>query len=140
MNAVIIHPGWRKAPRIDEEVTVLLQEVIQQWVLSLEGGRRQLKLWRHRGGALNALPPDASAESPESHRQGVEVPEDGTEGPQEVDSKDEVETAQVDARTHDGEVLVADGDGHVPREPMTPETIAVGHRDPKLLPARRLKR
>ncbi|KAM3230846.1 hypothetical protein ACQJBY_061181 [Aegilops geniculata] len=140
MYPVIICAGGRKTLWLGEEVAVLLQKVLQERMLSLGGGHGQLKLRWYGRGAPNAVPPNAAAQAPEGHRQRVEVPKNVTEGPQEVDAKDEVEAAQVDARTGHGEVFPADGDGYVPCEAMAPEAIAVGHRDPKLLPACRLKR
>ena len=116
---------------------MLLQEVVQQRMLGLGGGRGQLE-WGRRRGASNALPPDAAAETPEGHRQGVEVPKDGTESPQEVDAEDEVEAAQVNVGACDGEVLVADNDGHVSCEPMAAEAVAISDGDLQLLPACRL--
>ena len=77
---------------------MLLQEVLQQWVRGLGGGRGKLKLRCRRRDTPDALPPDAATETPEGHRQGVEVPKDGPEGPQEVDVEDEVE-AQI-GRAH----------------------------------------
>ena len=39
-----------------------------------------------------------------------------------------------------GEVLVADDDGNMPRNPRAMEAITVSHGNLKLLPARRLER
>jgi hypothetical protein len=76
--------------------------------------------------------------APEGHRQGVEVPEDGSERPQKVDAKDEVEAAQVDAGARDDEVLVADGKGDVLDHPMAVEAVTVGHGHTEVIPACRL--
>ena len=137
MNTVVVDPGRRKALRLLKEITMLLQEVVQQRMLGLGGGRRQLERG-HRRGASNALPADAAAETPEGHRRGVEVPKDGTESPQKVDAEDEVETAQVDAGTRDGEVLVAESNRNVPSEPIASEAVTISDGDPQLLPSRRL--
>ena len=64
----------------------------------------------------------------------------GAEGPQEVDTEDEVEAAQVNAGARDGEVLIVDCDRYVSGNPMALEVITVSHGDPELLPARRLER
>ena len=138
MDTVIVHPDGRQALWLVEEVAVLLQEVGQEGMLGVSVGRGELEL-RCRGGASNALPPDAAALAPEGHRQGVEVPKDGAEGPQEVDAEDEVEAAQVDAGACDGEVLVADGERHVLRQSMAPKAVAVGHRDSEMISARWLE-
>jgi hypothetical protein len=45
------------------------------------------------------------------------VPKDGTQSAKEVDTKDDVETAEVDAKTADGEFLGADGHGELQATP-----------------------
>ena len=40
MNTVVVDPGRRKALGFRKKITVLLQEVIQQRMLGLRGGRR----------------------------------------------------------------------------------------------------
>ncbi|KAI4968289.1 hypothetical protein ZWY2020_057944 [Hordeum vulgare] len=77
-----------------------------------------------------------ASQPPECHREGVEVPHDGPEGPEKVHTEDEVETAEVNAGTANGKVFAPDGDGNVAGESMTLEAVTVGHRDPKALPAR----
>ena len=115
---MVTGPDWRQALRLVEEVTMLLQEAGQQGMLRVDSGGCQLRLRAHRVCAAHALPPDAATQALEDHRQGVEVPEDGTQGPEKVDAQDEVEAAQVDADAGDGEVLVADDDGNMPRNAL----------------------
>jgi hypothetical protein len=75
----------------------------------------------------------------EGHHEGVEVPQDWAEGPQEVHVEDEVEAAQVDAGARDGEVLIANGEGHVLRQPMAAQAVAVGHGHAEIIAARWLE-
>ena len=76
-------------------------------------------LERSRVRAAHALPEDAATLAPEGQRHGLEVPENGAQGPQEVDAEDEVEATQVEADACDGEVLGPDVDGDVTGDALT---------------------
>jgi hypothetical protein len=123
---------------LDEEVAVLLQELGQQGLLGLTVPRGELQLWC-RGGAPKALPPDMATLAREGHREGVEVPQDWAEGPQEIHVKDEVEASQVDASARDGEVLIADVEEHMLCQPMAAQVVAVGHGHAEIIAARWLE-
>ena len=110
---MVVRPHRRKALRLLEDGAVLLQEAVQQGLLGIRGGHQRVLLWRDRGGGAHALPADAATIAPESCRHGVEVPEDGPQGAELVDTEDAVEAAQVEADARDGERLAFDADGNV---------------------------
>ena len=67
----------------------------------------------------------------ERHAEVLEVPQDGSEGSEEFNTKDEVELAQTNAEAADGELLGANGEGHVASNPLARNTVAVGHQHPQ---------
>ena len=91
-------------------------------------------LGRDRVRAAHALPEDAATLEPEGQHHGLEVPENGAQGPQEVDAEDEVKAAQVKADACDGEVLGPDADGDVTGDALATQAIAVGDGDAELRP------
>src|SRR3954466_9540578 len=120
---MIVRSSKWKSPWLVEEGAMLLQKGIQQRVLVLGGCGGQLEMWHGWRSAPNAVPPDFAAQPPECHRERVEVPQDGPEGPEKVHAEDEVEAAEVDACTGNGKVFAPDGDGNVAGESMTLEAI-----------------
>ena len=91
-------------------------------------------LGRGRVRAAHALLEDVATLAPKGQRHGLEVPENGIQGPQEVDAEDEVEAAQVEAAACDGEVLSPDADGDVTGDALATQAIAVGDGDAELRP------
>ena len=137
---MVTGPHGREALWLVEDVAVLLQEVGQEGMRLVQCGRHQLELWSHGAGAADACPLNATAAlAPEDEGQHIEVPKDGAESGQEVDAEDEVVAAQVDADAVDGERLVADEDGNLPRHPLASKAVPVGDGDAELLRARRLE-
>ncbi|KAE8819680.1 hypothetical protein D1007_02340 [Hordeum vulgare] len=135
---MVADPGGRNTVGLVEKVDVLLHEMSQQGRLGVGDGSRQLGGNCSRSATL-ALPLHFAPLTSESHGQGVEIPKDGSERPQEVDVEDEVEAAQVDAYARGGEALVADEDGNLPRNSMAAKTVTVSHGNSELLAARRLE-
>ena len=93
-----------------------------------------MQLGHGRVRAIHALPEDAATLTPEGQHHGLEVPENGAQGLQEVDAEDEVEAAQVEANACDGEVLGPDADGDVSGDALTTQVITVGDGDAELRP------
>jgi hypothetical protein len=60
----------------------------------------------------------------------LKVPEDGPESAEEVIVEDEVEGAQRDAKTADGEHLGVDRERHVVSDALAGDPVAVGHKHP----------
>ena len=64
---MVVDPGRWQTLWLLKEIPVLLQEPVQERMLGLRGRHGQLK--RGRGcGPPNALPPNATTQTPEGHR------------------------------------------------------------------------
>jgi hypothetical protein len=81
-------------------------------------------------GGTHLLPEHAADAPLEGHGQVLKVPQDGPQGAEVVDAKDEVEAVQVDAEATDGEVLLANAHGHIAGHAVIGNAVAIGHHDP----------
>jgi hypothetical protein len=90
------------------------------------------------GSAANAFPPDMAAQSLEDQCPSIEIPKDGPQSAQKIDTEDEVEAAQVNADAVDGEVLAADEDGDLPSHALTGQVVTIGNGHAELLRAGQL--
>jgi hypothetical protein len=71
------------------------------------------------------------ATTSECHTEVLEVPQDGSEGSEEFNTKDEVELAQTNAEAADGELLGTNGKGDVASNPLALNIVDVGHQHPQ---------
>jgi len=66
----------------------------------------------------------------------AKVPEDRTQGLEEIHANDEVKASQVESDAGDGESFSADGDGNAVSDAFARETVTIGNHDKELCPAR----
>ena len=64
-----------------EDRALLLQQQVHQRLLGVGGECSEVLLWSRRVEAAHALPKDASALTLEGQCHGLEIPQDGTQGP-----------------------------------------------------------
>jgi hypothetical protein len=67
----------------------------------------------------------------EGHAVACKVPEDGPERAEEVVAEDEVERAQRDTKTADGECLSVDREWYVVGDALAGDPVVVGHKHPQ---------
>ena len=71
------------------------------------------------------------ATASERHAEVLEIPQDGSEGSEEFNTKDEVKLVQTNAEAADRELLGANGEGHITSNPLAWKTVAVCHQHPQ---------
>lgn len=119
--------------RLVDDGDVLLKKVIQQGQPWVSHDRNQLWLAGRRGRAPHTLSSDVASILAECQSGSPVVPKDGPQRSEEVKAEDEVEAAQVETHTRNGEVLGANAKGNVAGEPFAGKAVAIGDRDTELL-------
>ena len=64
-----------------EDYALLQQQQVHQRLLGIGRECNEVLLWSRRVEVAHALLKDASALTPEGQRHGLEIPQDGTQGP-----------------------------------------------------------
>ena len=101
-------------------------------MLRVRRDRGQGPLLRGRARGAHTVPRHDAVTLLEGHGQPLEIPSEGAQRPEEVHAEDEVEAAQREPDTGDGEGLAADDDGDVAGDPLARDMVAVGDRDVEL--------
>ena len=117
---MILPTCWRPAVRCGEDILKGLEQLLQHDPRINDGASND-SLATHAGPVMGA------SIEPECHQKGGEVPDDGSQCPQPLDAKDEVERAQIQREAVDGEALVMDADVNGGAGPRAAHTVTVDH-------------
>jgi hypothetical protein len=123
---MVVGAGGGQPAGLLKDVPELLQEAVQEGLGRRCEGRPDG--WLGAPRRAHAQPCDALATADEGQAVVRKVPQDGLESAEVVIAEDEVEGAQRDAETADGERLGVDRDRHVVSDTLAWDPVAVGHK------------
>jgi hypothetical protein len=125
MDAMVVAVWWWQPCRCVEDIVELLEKQGQE-VCPHHGVGRRCSMASHR-----ALPDHAVTVSPAANASPREVPQDGSQGAQQVHTEDHVEAIQRDHEQVEDELLGVDEDTSCTTDVCGSDTVTIGDSDAK---------
>jgi hypothetical protein len=132
---VVVGSSGRQPTGLLEDTPELVQDAVQEG--STRRGEGRPHGWLGVCRCAHAHPHDAVITVGEGDAVARKVLEDGAKRMEEVVAEDEVERAQCDAKTADGEPLGVDREWHVVGDTLAGDPVAIGHKHPQRWPGTR---